>query len=57
MQNPTSETEMRAKSDNLARPVIGAKGAAALAEQVMELEKVADIGELMKLTRVRQARS
>jgi hypothetical protein len=47
-----SEAEMRGKFDSLAQPVIGRKRAAALAEQVMELEKVEDVGELMKLTRV-----
>jgi len=34
-------------------PVIGAKRAEALAEQVMALEKVRDVAELMKLTAVR----
>jgi 2-methylcitrate dehydratase PrpD len=53
IQNAMSETEMRAKFDSLAGPVVGAKRAAALAEQVMTLEKVSDVGELMKLTRGR----
>ncbi|HEX2829235.1 MAG TPA: MmgE/PrpD family protein [Burkholderiales bacterium] len=53
IQNAMSQAEMRAKFDSLAGPVVGAKRAAALAEQVMALEKVADIGELMKLTRGR----
>jgi 2-methylcitrate dehydratase PrpD len=53
IQNPMSEAEMRAKFDSLAVPVVGAKRAAALAEQVMALEKVGDVSELMKLTAVR----
>jgi hypothetical protein len=48
-----SDEEMRAKFQSLAVPVIGEKRAAALAEQVKDLEKVADISELMKLTKVR----
>jgi 2-methylcitrate dehydratase PrpD len=53
IQNPMSEQEMQAKFDSLAVPVIGAKRAAALAEQVMDLEKVADVSKLMKLTAVK----
>jgi 2-methylcitrate dehydratase PrpD len=53
IQNAMSETEMRAKFDSLAEPVITAKRAAALAEQVLDLENVKDVGELMKLTRAR----
>ena len=53
IQNPMTEAEMRGKFDSLAVPVIGAKRAAALAEQVMALEKVRDVSELMKLTAVR----
>ena len=41
------------KFESLAVPVIGAKRAASLAEQVMELEKVRDVSELMKLTAAR----
>lgn len=53
IQNPMSDDEMRAKFDSLAVPVIGAKRAATLAGQVVELEKVRDVAALMKLTRVR----
>jgi 2-methylcitrate dehydratase PrpD len=53
IQNPMSDAEMRGKFDSLAGPVIGEKRAAALAEQVMALEKVGDVSELMKLTAVR----
>jgi 2-methylcitrate dehydratase PrpD len=53
IQNPMSDAEMRGKFDSLALPVIGAKRAAALAEQVMALEKVREVAELMKLTAVR----
>ncbi len=54
IQNPMSEAEMRAKFDSLAVPVIGAKRAAALAGQIMELEKVRDVAELMKLAAVQK---
>jgi 2-methylcitrate dehydratase PrpD len=53
IQNPMTDDELRAKFDSLAGPVIGAKRAAALAEQVMALEKVRDVRELMKLTSAR----
>jgi 2-methylcitrate dehydratase PrpD len=53
IQNPMSDEEMRAKFESLAEPVIGGKRAAALVEQVQDLEKVADVSELMKLTKVR----
>ncbi len=52
IQNPMSDEEMRAKFDSLATPVIGAKRAAALAGQVMALEKVREVSDLMKLTAV-----
>jgi 2-methylcitrate dehydratase PrpD len=55
IQNPMTDEEMRSKFDSLAAPVIGPKRAATLAEQVMDLEKVKDIGELMKLTAARDA--
>jgi 2-methylcitrate dehydratase PrpD len=55
IENPMSDEEMRGKFDSLAAPVIGAKKAATLAEQVMELEKVADVAELMKLTVKRES--
>lgn len=50
VQNPMSDQEMQAKFESLAVPVIGAKRAAALAAQVMDLEKVRDVSALMKLT-------
>jgi 2-methylcitrate dehydratase PrpD len=53
IENPMTEEELRGKFDSLAGPVIGPKRAASLAEQVMDLERVADVGELMKLTAVR----
>jgi 2-methylcitrate dehydratase PrpD len=53
IQNPMTDDELHAKFDSLAGPVIGAKRAAALAEQVMALEKVRDVRELMKLTSAR----
>ena len=53
IQNPMNDDELRAKFDSLAGPVIGAKRAATLAEQVMELEKLKDVGAMMKLTAAR----
>ena len=53
IQNPMSESEMRAKFDSLAEPVVGARRAALLAEQVMSLEKAPDVSAIMKLTRAR----
>ena len=52
IQNPMTDEEAQAKFNSLAAPVIGEKKAAQLAEQAMGLEKVRDLGELMKLTRV-----
>jgi 2-methylcitrate dehydratase PrpD len=52
-RNPMSDAEMRNKFDSLAAPVIGARRAAALAAQVMELETVLDIGKLLALTSAR----
>lgn len=53
IQNPMSDAEMQSKFESLAVPVIGAKRAASLAEQVLALEKVRDVSELMKLTTAR----
>jgi 2-methylcitrate dehydratase PrpD len=53
IQNSMSDAELRAKFDSLAAPVIGARKAAALADMAMNVEKVADVGEMMKLTVVR----
>ena len=50
IQNPMNDDEMRAKFESLAGPVIGEKRARSLIERVMDLEKVRDVGELMKLT-------
>ncbi len=53
IQNPMNDDEMRSKFDSLAAPVVGSKRAAALADQVNDLERVRDVSELMKLTAVR----
>jgi len=53
IQNPMSEQEMMGKFESLAAPVIGAKRAAALAESVMDLEKVRDVSALLKMTATR----
>lgn len=50
IQNSMSDDELRAKFMSLSEPVIGAKKAAALADMAMNVEKVASIGELTKLT-------
>jgi 2-methylcitrate dehydratase PrpD len=49
IENPMSDQEMRGKFDSLAGPVIGAKRATALADEVMNLEKVADVSTLLKM--------
>jgi 2-methylcitrate dehydratase PrpD len=53
IQNSMSDDELRAKFDSLAAPVIGAKKADALADMAMNVEKVADLSEMLKLTVVR----
>lgn len=53
IQNPMTDREMRAKFESLAGPVIGTKRAGALADAVMELEKVNDVSALLKMTAVR----
>ena len=53
IQNSMSDAELRVKFDSLAAPVVGVRKAAALADMAMNVEKVADIGEMMKLTVVR----
>jgi 2-methylcitrate dehydratase PrpD len=53
IQNPMSVREMHAKFESLAAPVIGAKRAASLAEQVMDLEAVSDVAGLLKMTAAR----
>ena len=53
IQNSMSDAELRAKFDSLAAPVIGERKAAALADMAMNVEKVADVREMMKLTVVR----
>lgn len=53
IENPMTEEEMRGKFESLAGPVIGAKRAANLAAEVMNLEKVANVSDLIKMTAVR----
>jgi hypothetical protein len=48
-----SDDELRAKFESLAGPVIGEKKAAALADAAMNVEKIANIADLMKLTALR----
>lgn len=50
IQNPMSDEELHAKFASLATPVLGARKAAALAGAAMNVEKLADVGDLMKLT-------
>jgi 2-methylcitrate dehydratase PrpD len=53
IQNAMSDDELLAKFESLAAPVLGAKKAAALADAAMNVEKVGNVAELMKLTSVR----
>lgn len=53
IQNPMTDGELREKFASLAAPVIGAKKCAALADAAMNVEKLANIADLMKLTAVR----
>jgi 2-methylcitrate dehydratase PrpD len=53
IQNAMSDDELRAKFESLAAPVLGAKKAAALADAAMNVEKVGNVAELMKLASVR----
>ncbi len=55
IQNPMSEHELKHKFESLAAPVIGVKRAAALAQAVMEVEKVKDVSAVLNLTAVRRA--
>ncbi len=56
IQNPMSDGELHAKFASLATPVLGARKAAALADAAMNVEKLADVGDLMKLTAAAPAR-
>lgn len=53
IQNAMSDEELRAKFESLAAPVIGAKKAAALADGAMNVEKVANVSDLLKLAAAR----
>ncbi len=50
IQNSMSDAEIRIKFDALATPVIGAQRAQRIAELVENIEKLSDVGELMRLT-------
>jgi 2-methylcitrate dehydratase PrpD len=50
IENPMSDNELRAKFDSLAEPVLGAARCAQIAAAVMQIERCADVGELMRLT-------
>jgi 2-methylcitrate dehydratase PrpD len=49
IENPMSDGELKAKFENLALPVIGAARVAAIADRVMNVERLGDVGELMRL--------
>ncbi len=53
IQNPMSDDELLAKFQSLAGPVLGARKAAALADNAMNVESIANVAALMKLTAVR----
>jgi len=50
IQNSMSDDEIRIKFDTLATPVIGEQRAQRIADLVENIEKLADVGELMRLT-------
>jgi 2-methylcitrate dehydratase PrpD len=52
IQNSMSDEELRAKFESLAGPVLGQTKCAALADAAMNVEKIANIADLMKLTAV-----
>jgi 2-methylcitrate dehydratase PrpD len=55
IQNPMSDAELRAKFDTLAGPVLGARKAARLAEAALDVERFADVGDLLALASARPA--
>lgn len=53
IQNPMSDEELRVKFMSLAGPVLGERGAVFLAQAAMNVEELADVATLMKLSRLR----
>ncbi|MBI4193621.1 MAG: MmgE/PrpD family protein [Betaproteobacteria bacterium] len=53
IRNPMSEAELQGKFESLAGPVIGIKRARALAAAVMNIERVADVSSVLRMTAVR----
>lgn len=49
IRNPMSDSEIRAKFDSLAQPVLGAARAARIAQLVDEIEQCSHVGKLMRL--------
>ena len=50
IQNSMSDEEIRIKFDTLATPVVGAQRAQRIADLVADIERLNDVGELMRLT-------
>ena len=53
IQNPMTDAELHGKFESLATPVLGRRRVAALADAVMDVERLKDVSALMKLTSVR----
>jgi 2-methylcitrate dehydratase PrpD len=49
IENPMSDEELRKKFDSLAAPVVGEARAAEIAELAMDIERVGEVGALMRL--------
>jgi 2-methylcitrate dehydratase PrpD len=49
IENPMSDGELKRKFESLALPVIGAAHVAAIADRVANLERLGDVGELIRL--------
>lgn len=50
IQNPMTDAELHGKFESLATPVLGRRRVAALADAVMDVERLKDVSALMKLT-------
>src|SRR5919198_160872 len=56
IQNPMSDEELQSKFESLAGPVLGPRRVATLADAGMNVDRLKDVGELMKLTSARPVR-
>ena len=53
IQNPMTDAELHGKFESLGTPVLGRRRVAALADAVMDVERLKDVSALMKFTSVR----